>query len=1053
MKPIKLTMKAFGPYSGVTEVNFEKFGTSGLFLISGDTGAGKTTIFDAISYALFDKTSGESRGINSIRSDFADEDTLTEVEFIFSHKGETYKVRRYPDQMRKGKRVDRLVKQIKGVSLIMPDGREIDTLTEANNMITEILGGLGYDQFKQISMIAQGEFLDLLLADNDKRNDIMQRVFNTSFYKRVAEMLRLKESNLNEQNKEIVSLMKQAIGDIRCDKDSEYFEEISQHKQEKDVYKTEKIIECLEKIINQDKMEEEALKSGLEEISLKHEILSKEEEKGKRINKELEEKEKLEIEKKELEEDEVEIRALNEKASLSQYALSNIRPYETNKVSKENDKKEIEVKIKNNKDMISVLEEKFRKAKETYNNELNKEDYRKDLNSKISELDKSLVKYSELDNYLKDKKIKDKAYKDNKEEITNVKEQVKRLVKNERTLTDEIDKLSNSPIEKIKCENALEKEKESKKNIDGLLRLSEYLISLEERASKAKEDFIKSQDKYLKTSRDFEEKQSIFLREQAGILAQNLQEDEPCPVCGSTNHPKLAIIQHDAPTEAALNKLKDKTNKLLVLAQEASKVAGDLSKELDTKMETLNQGLEDYMIETASKSLVQIKDGLSNISRESNNRIKDLVRQGKEINEQVKKLENDKNQLIQVQEDLEQAKSKLESLLEENNKLEIDLSNIKYTIESISKELEYPSLDVAKKELEKLKTQLKDLEKKLKDAQDNYHKLDRDLSTTRKILEENEESLKLISLELENARKDYIDAIKNSPLKDEETYLSHLHTQAEIDEMKKRYNEHLIKKENNLASINIYIEKTKGKSKVNLEEIRQELESLKEERLRVEAKKVIVFSRIERNTELKEDLLEKNKQRVKKMDEYLDVSRLSRTANGRLEGKQKITFETYIQAAYFVQIVKKANERFYNMSGKRYELLRKEDGNKQRFTGLELDIYDSWTGKIRDVRSLSGGESFMAALSLALGFSDVIQSFSGGIEIDTLFVDEGFGSLDTNALEQSIGILAALTSGNRLVGIISHVDELKEKIPNQIVVKKGISGSFIEDIKYEKQFK
>ena len=211
----------------------------------------------------------------------------------------------------------------------------------------------------------------------------------------------------------------------------------------------------------------------------------------------------------------------------------------------------------------------------------------------------------------------------------------------------------------------------------------------------------------------------------------------------------------------------------------------------------------------------------------------------------------------------------------------------------------------------------------------------------------------------------------------------------------------------------------------------------------------ITFSRISRNKEIKKELYQRNKERLLKIQEYLEVFRLSRTANGRLEGKQKVSFETYIQAAYFVQIVKKANERFYEMSGKRYKLLRKEDGNKQRFTGLELDIYDSWTGKIRDVRSLSGGESFMAALSLALGFSDVIQNYSGGIEIDTLFVDEGFGSLDANALEQSIGTLSALTSGNGLVGIISHVDELKEKIPNQIIVKKGIGGSFVEDIKFE----
>ena len=211
-----------------------------------------------------------------------------------------------------------------------------------------------------------------------------------------------------------------------------------------------------------------------------------------------------------------------------------------------------------------------------------------------------------------------------------------------------------------------------------------------------------------------------------------------------------------------------------------------------------------------------------------------------------------------------------------------------------------------------------------------------------------------------------------------------------------------------------------------------------------------LFIRVSANKDIREKLKKQNKQRLVKNQEYLEVASLSKTANGRLEGKQKITFETYIQTTYFSQIINQANKRFYDMSGKRYKLLRKEEGNIRSFTGLELNVFDTWTGKTRDVKSLSGGESFMAALSLALGFSDIIQSHSGGIEINTLFVDEGFGSLDSNALEQSISILSSLTKGDRLVGTISHVDELKEKIPNQIIIKKDIGGSCIEKVIFEK---
>ncbi len=1046
MKPLKLTIRAFGPYSGKTVIDFEKFGTSGLFLVSGDTGSGKTTIFDAISYALFDKTSGESRGIGSIRSDFADDETFTEVEFVFSHKDEVYKVRRYPDQLRKGKRIDRMVRQTKGVSLYLPGGIEIDSLTDANNTITEILGGLGYDQFKQISMIAQGEFLDLLLADNDKRNDILQRVFDTSFYKRVAELLRYKESELKEQNKDIINLMKQAISDIRCDEESPLYEEIDQYKKEMDVYKTDKTIESLEKLIEYDNHELEVLKKELDEISNKQEALSKEEEMASNINIEIEEKERLEINQKILDDKEPEINILNQKANFSQYALSNIKPYEITKVTAERSKNELEIKINNNISKISKLSQEFSDAKETYNNEMDKEDLRKEISSKIAGLKKSLEKYNELDNYLSARKQEDDYYKKIKEEITKQEFDHKKLIGEEEGLVAIIDSLSNSPIEKIKCKNELDKERESKNKLDGLLILISDLIGLEKDSKKAKEEFDKSEQKYLQSNKEYGDKQSIFLREQAGILALNLQKDEPCPVCGSIEHPNLAALENDAPTEEELNKMKDRTNKLLIIFQDASRVASDLSKELDTKRVSLNQSLLEYKTEGDMENLSQIEEFLFGLSTKINKKISSLEQDYKVISDQLVKLENDKERLTSIREKISTTKESLEKLVKSEVEIERKLYNINYNITSISKELEFPSLDIAKEKLRDLENKLDDLEKKLIKAQKDYHNIDTELKTSKNILANSEESLEAINLDVIEARNEYILAIEKSPLKDEKTYMNHLYNQEEIDKMKKTYSDYIIEKENNLSRLSYLLERTKGKVRINLKDIRDGLIKLKSKRLKIEEVSTITFSKIVRNTEIRIELSKRNKERLRKNEEYLDVSRLSKTANGRLEGKQKVSFETYIQAAYFVQIVKKANERFYEMSGKRYKLLRKEDGNKQRFTGLELDIYDSWTGKVRDVRSLSGGESFMAALSLALGFSDVIQSFSGGIEIDTLFVDEGFGSLDANALEKSIATLAALTSGNRLVGIISHVDELKEKIPNQIVVKKGVRGSFVQEV-------
>lgn len=1056
MKPLKIRMTAFGPYSKTTVIDFENFDSQGLFLISGDTGSGKTTIFDGISYALFDRTSGVSRGTGSIRSDFATQDSFTEVILTFSHKEKIYKIRRYPEQLRKGKRSDKLVQQKKGVHLTMPDGKEVDSLSEVQSIIVDILGGLGYEQFKQISMIAQGEFLDLLLADNDKRNDILQRVFNTEFYKKVADSLRQKESQLRRVNEDITLSILNYISDIHHNTESEFCSHLESLIESQNVHNTEEIIEVLKQFIKEEEREGKVLKSQIEKLSKEQERLYKEEEKGVSLNRDLEEVIRVEKEQKTLIEKEPEIKKLKEKASLAQYALSNIKPYEEDKKRKEERKEQLELRIEEVKSKKEELTTKLDDAKKKYEEEKARESIREELSIVINGIEKSLEKYKRLSELeITKNEIIQKKEKNKKE--------TEALALTEKGYKDELDKLSeeiatlqDSPIDYLKCNSNLEKEVENKNKVEKLCIDINNLFFLKDKAGNSFHSYKEKEEKYNDVNNRYEREQQAFLRGQAGILAKELKLNEPCPVCGSKEHPQPANILKEVPTEAKLEELKDKRNQALLSLQQASTTAGEDRKEYNTRLHSFIATLSEVDQKMEVSELELLKEVEDEIDlKPINERIKSYVKitnhKVGELKEELQELKIKKNKLeknIKWQEELDfewnKTKEELLNQKEEHLNLKNKIESILSEIRLVKEELEYDSLNQAKDIIKEKKEQLQTLKQQFKEAEDTYHKAVSNLNSISELLVENKNQYKGILEEIEKCTDTYLLKIKESPIKDEKTYHLSLLSQEEINRINKKYSDFHVEKEKNQDRLAGLKEKTKGKTKVDLEQLGEDLKEIGGQKAALEESYNHISARYSNNKGIRNKLKTLNEKRLEKNREYLNVSTLSKTANGRLEGKQKITFETYVQATYFIQIINQANKRFYEMSGKRYKLLRKEDGGKRSYTGLELNVFDTWTGKIRDVKSLSGGESFMAALSLALGFSDIIQGFAGGIEIDTLFIDEGFGTLDSNSLEQAIATLSSLTTGNRLVGIISHVDELKEKIPNQIIVKKDIGGSYIQ---------
>ncbi|MDF2882070.1 MAG: chromosome segregation protein [Clostridiaceae bacterium] len=1053
MKPLKLTISAFGPYSGITTIDFQGFGNSGIFLIAGDTGAGKTSIFDAISYALFEKTSGQTRDSSTVRSDFATLDVFTEVTLEFLHKGQKYTLNRFPDQNRKSERKGQVL-QKKGAYIIMPDGTKIDGRNEVRAIITSILGGLGYDQFKQIAMLAQGEFLELLLADNDKRNEILQRVFNTELYKKVAARLREKENELRNQCDDLEKSIMQYINGVKIEENSFYFQLFSELKASHNINLVQEILELMGRLAAEDSLLQSKVKEEINILDNNNNQLIQIETTGKILNNDIEEKNRLLKIKEELDCKKEEIEGFAEKAVLGQKALSYIKPKEDTKIREEAVLKQLEAKIEKVKRDKEVQEIKLNEAKAVYEYELSQEGNREKRYLEIKNLEDKLPQYGKL----QDRKNLHKSLTANLEKID------RKLQLNIDNLGDmkvqlqdlisEMSDLENCQVQLINCQNRLEQENFKFAKIENLLLENAALIKLQKSVEKNKLLYIETEEKYEIVNLDYEVKQKAFLREQAGILASNLVAGEPCPVCGSLEHPNITSCLNDAPSEAELIKLKESKDHLNKEMQVASLIASESKKELETKIEALKSAICEYKIVNASDKSVEEMD-LSDLEKNLlvQKEIKTEEIKNLKINEtlyknrcnQKEECEKKKGEIAVIIEGLQKD---IDQLKEEKSALMIGLETLQKEIDLIALDLEYDSYVKACQTREEKIADLEASKQSLQAAEKAYQEIKIAQETTINLLIEFQEQYLNSSNNYNISLAEFLQKIKEVGFQREADYKNALLTQDKIDEIKDQCNKYDLRIKEVNIQLDTLFEKTNGKEPVDLDIIRNKRNMLKEEKAKLETSLKNIQTRIEVNQEAGLKILEIEKERIEKSKHYLEIYSMSKTANGRLEGKQKITFETYVQASYFIQIIKEANKRFFEMSGKRYLLQRKEEGNIQSFTGLELNVFDTWTGKIRSVKSLSGGESFMAALCLALGFSDIIQSFAGGIEIDTLFVDEGFGSLDSEALDQSIATLASLTTGNRFVGIISHVDELKLKIDKQILVRKDVKGSYIEQIKY-----
>lgn len=924
MKPLKLTMSAFGSYAGKNVIDFTGQ-QQGIFLITGDTGAGKTTIFDAITYALYNQTSGGERNGNMMRSQYAQPETETYVELEFLYRGQTYRVRRNPDYkitktLKNGKIREQKVPH--SVELTLPDGTVFPEKKNATDAkIIEILG-LTADQFSQIVMIAQGDFLKLLYTKSDERKMIFSKLFRTDIYWKIQENLRRKSMEMDERIQENDRAFEQEKSRIMPLPESE---EIP----------LDELVERLRERLKDALKEQNLRRANVEELNKK---ITKYEE----INKLFVSLEKIRQTGRELEARQAESKERRQQIENARKAdkvlvaeQQNLRQQQEVEQSAQAIAKMTET-LANDQEMFETLKTQLQEAEAKQKREA------ADIQKKMLALEQSFPSYEALQNARSEEQQAKKVWED-------------------------LGKTSEESFHKKEA---------------GIAALKEQQKQQEQVVEQTKKNWEQTSLSASESAKHYEHMYEAFLKEQAGILAENLSAGCPCPVCGSTVHPDPAKLSDHAVTELEVEQAK----KTRAAAEEKRDLAYAAFEAEKTEKQKLAQAVEK---EEADFVLAQT-----------------IAKQQRKEAEQ-------------------------------------NYVSLQKIAEQIREKLVYPSFAEAKKQYAAMQKALAAAEQEIERKRQKVSELAEAMNTLKgqKLAEEeNQKTAKKLAAKTE---KEYAKLLEKSGFVSEETY--HLailpeRSRSKLEREEKEYESQCLRQQSEQKLLE---KQVSGKTYTDTTELNEQLKAEKQALKEAEKTYMELHTAYENDRSVLQNCavyLEKGK-KLESEDQV--IKSLSKTANGRLSGSAKIDFETYIQRQYFKQIIHEANKRLLTMSNHQFILKLKEEANTGRKTneGLDLSVYSLVTDSERDVKTLSGGESFLAALAMALGLSDIVERSAGAIHPDMMFIDEGFGSLDAQSRQQAIEVLGELAGDSRMVGIISHVTELKEQIDRKLVVSRTDKGS------------
>ncbi len=1067
MKPSKLTLSAFGPYAGEQMIDFEEFGKSGLFLITGDTGAGKTTIFDAISFALYGQSSGNIRDTKTMRSDYATPEMETKVIFAFVHAGKHYEITRTPQYERPKKRGSGMVLQAETAVLVREGEEPVSGTSSVNAAVLDIIR-IDYKQFKQISMIAQGEFQTLINADTKERQEILQQIFMTQGYGRVGVILADKKRRAESEFAEFDRSIKQAFAGAVLAKGSAYeaeWENLREKTGQKGYfYQTEELEEFLAQILKEEEAKEEGLEKEAQEQSLAAEEMQKRlavAEQNNQILRELntERKKRAALAGREKGIDEQKILLEKHKR-----AVRFVRPIYDSVLAARREVQEIQTRQEGQVEILRQAEAANKEAVDTNREALCHREEAKRCRDQAANMKKDEPLYERRDLLVANhNKIKGQLQRAQEEE--------KNAAKALRTLQDEICKLKEERDTLYDAHAKLEQLRGRTAELTELFARCQRVYDEQKPAfESAAREAGKDQDIFRKHMHAFDRMSAACADlerrldlSRAGILAETLAEGMPCPVCGSVHHPHPAVSTDESISEESVKRARSELEENRKVKEAAATRAGASQATLRTSWENVYTNGKELLMLCAEKGIAasvnegdycaisqnvspdEFFDAVKNVGNAVFREKKTVETMEKQVDAQVRRYHVLEKRLAEAEKAEAAQRGKLDTAANNRSALEVEVGKILSGLETLNG-LTYASGADAVREREKVERTAGQIELRIEQTGQRATKAGQDLVSAQTVDRELREQLGKAGTALDSAEKNLARTLADQNFETEQKFIENCVDERVITEEENsiaQYESDVRLCEANLKRLTAQADHL---TYVDTGALEQQSKAARD-RL-TDLRKEISESRyrIRTNSKIKEHT-KKSAEAAGKVKKYLEtVSGLYDLVSGSIKGTNRLPLEVYVQAAGFDSIIAAANKRLDPISEGQYVLMRhkSQDATSEKHNkALLLDVLDNYTGKIRPVTSLSGGESFKASLSLALGLSDRITAEAGGIRVDTLFVDEGFGTLDENSLHDAINMLVSLSGTEKLIGIISHREELKERIPRQIVVKKSRVGSEI----------